>query len=275
MTLAVGVDIGATKTAAVLLDVADGRVVRRAQRPTPGSAAEVITACRSLIGEVAGEVAGADHPVGLAVCELVDLDGRIVDGWTIDFAGVDLPAAVAGLGRTTLESDVRAAAIAEARFGGASGSRAAVVVAAGTGISACLLIDGAPYRGAHGHALLLGAPLVQDDASGAAIARQARAAGLDPRDESAAMDAIRAEAGARLGTAIAWLINALDPDTVILGGGLAGVPAYASAAIDGARRAMEAIPGVDRLITVSALGPDAAAIGAALVAADGQVEQRG
>ena len=261
MTLAIGVDIGATKTAAVLVDVTDGRVVRRAQRPTPRRAAEVVMACRSLVGEMAD----ADHPVGLAVCELVDLGGHIVGGAAIDFAGVDLPTAVGG---ATLESDVRAAAIAEARFGRAFGSHAAVVVAAGTGVSACLLIDGEPYRGAHGHALLLGAPLVQREASGEAIARQARAAGVDPHDESAAMETIRAEAGTRLGTAIAWLINALDPDTVILGGGLAGVPAFASAAIDEARRAMESIPGVHRRIEVSALGPDAAAVGAALVAAD-------
>lgn len=261
MTLVVGIDIGATKTAAVLVDTTDGRVLHRAQRPTPGRAADVVTICRSLVGEVCG----ADRPVGLAVCELVDLDGRIVGGAAIDFAGVNLAAAVGG---ATLESDVRAAAIAEARFGAASGSHAAIVVAAGTGVSACLLIDGVPFRGAHGHALLLGAPLVQHEASGEAIARQARVAGLDPLEGSAAMEAIRAEAGTRLGTAIAWLINAVDPDTVILGGGLAGVPAFASAAIDQARRTMEAIPGVHRRIEVSALGPDAAAVGAALVAAD-------
>jgi glucokinase len=82
------------------------------------------------------------------------------------------------------------------------------------------------------------------------------------------MDAIRSSAGARLGVAIAWLINALDPDTVLLGGGLAAVPAFATAAIDSARRSMEPIPGVERRIAVSSLGPDAAAIGAALVAAD-------
>jgi glucokinase len=261
LTLAVGIDIGATKTAAVLVDVTDGRVVRRAQVPTPRLATEVVIACRSLVAEMAD----GDCPVGIAVCELVDLDGCIVGSATIDFDGIDLPSAVGG---EALESDVRAAAIAEARFGGASSSRAALVIAAGTGMSACLLIDGVPYRGTHGHALLLGAPLVQIEASGDAIARDARAAGLDPLAPSAAMDAIRSSAGARLGVAIAWLINALDPDTVLLGGGLAAVPAFATAAIDSARRSMEPIPGVERRIAVSSLGPDAAAIGAALVAAD-------
>lgn len=270
MRLAVGIDIGGTKIAAALVDVDSGRVLEATRRPTPDGPAEAVV--RQCL-EMAAVISTTRAPVGLAVCELVDLQGRIASADTVDLRDVDLAALFADVGPLVLESDVRAAALAEARFGAAAGAGAALVISAGTGISACLLVGGKPYRGAHGLALLVGAPPIEDHAGGAAIARRARALGLDPFADSDAMEDIRREAGEQLGVAIAWLVNALDPAVIIIGGGLAAVPTYASAAIASACRAMEQIPGIDRRIAVSTLGPDAAVIGAALVASEADDER--
>ena len=263
MRLAIGIDIGGTKTAAALVDVDAGRVLEATRRPTPFDSAEAVV--RQCL-EMARVVARTRTPVGLAVCELVDLQGRVASADTVDLRGFDLASVFAGVGPLVLESDVRAAALAEARFGAAAGVGVALVISAGTGISACLLIDGKPHRGAHGHALLVGAPPIQELVSGAAIARHAVALGVDPLADSDAMEVIRQEAGEGLGVAIAALVNALDPAIIIIGGGLAAVPTYASAAIAATTRSMEHIPGIKRRIMVSTLGPDAAVIGAALVA---------
>ena len=51
---------------------------------------------------------------------------------------------------TIIEADVRAAALAEALFGAGKPFRNFLYVTVGTGISCCLMLDGAPYLGAHG-----------------------------------------------------------------------------------------------------------------------------
>ena len=77
--------------------------------------------------------------------------------------------AFAAYGDVTIASDVRAAALAEARLGAARGSPTFLYVGVGTGISSTLFIDGRPYLGAHGHAIAF--------ASGATCAAEARDGG--------------------------------------------------------------------------------------------------
>ena len=137
----------------------------------------------------------------------------------------------------------------------------------GTGASACLVVDGRPYAGARGEAIVLGAPPVEAVASGPALAR---AAGLE-RAEDVLADPAHAPlvdaAAAALGSVLAVLANALDPSLVVLGGGLgarAGVPGARRAGVSGAPRvpAHSAAPG--RRLARSA--PDGGVVGAALVA---------
>lgn len=113
---------------------------------------------------------------------------------------------------------------------------------AGSGISSTLVLDGVAYAGAHGNAILLGAgpPDVEAVASGKALqakhgvpaAALARAADAG---DSSATHALR-DAGAALGQAIAFAVNLLDPEVVVLGGGLAlGSDVYRSTAQDAMR----------------------------------------
>ena len=263
-TLALGIDVGATKIAAGIVDTANGTLVegrRMPTRPERGGAA-VLRGCADLAAELGG---GGTLPVGVGLCELVDLEGRPASGDTVDWRGLDLSGAFRGAG-VVLESDVRAAALAEARFGVAQAVSPFLFVIVGSGASACLVVDGRPFRGAHGEALVLGAPPVERLAAGPALAR---AAGLERAEDVLADPAHAAlveAAAAELGRVLAVLVNALDPALVVLGGGLGANPEYCWR-VERACRSLHAYPRTPPLDVVPArLGADGGVLGAALCA---------
>jgi glucokinase len=264
MTLAVGIDVGGTKIAAGIVDVGSGRLLERAQVPTSperGGAA-VLADCAGL----AARLGSGELPVGVGICELVDLDGRPASGDTIEWRGLDLAAAI-DAPRLVLEADVRAAAVAEAAFGAGVGRSPFLFVIVGTGASVTLVLDGLPYRGARGEAITLGAPPVERVASGRALAR---AAGLDRAEDvlaDPAHAALVGAAAAELGQVLAVLANALDPAVIVLGGGLGAEPAFAGR-VEAACRSLLEYPSSPPLsVVTSALGADGGIVGAALCAA--------
>ena len=260
----VGIDVGGTKIAGGVVDTATGDVLERrlvATRKERGGPA-VLADCAAL----AAEVAGGELPVGIGLCELVDLEGRPASGDTVDWRMLDVAGAFGGAA-VTLEADVRAAALAEARFGAGAGVSPFLFAIVGTGASACLVVDGVPYRGARGEALVLGAPPVERVAAGPALAR---AAGVEHAEEVLA-DPARTElverAASELGRVLAVLVNALDPALVVLGGGLGSAPAYCER-VARACRSLQEYPRTPPLAVVpSSLGPAGGLIGAALSAA--------
>jgi len=263
VTVALGIDIGGTKIAAGVVDAATGSVLdrRRVQtRPERGGAA-VLGDCAALVAELGD----GRLPVGIGLCELVDLTGRPTSADTIDWRGVD-PATAIDAPRVVVESDLRAAARAEARFGRGAGASPFLFAMVGTGASACLVVDGRPYAGARGEALVLGAPPVEAVASGTALAR---AAGLERAEDVLADPALAPlvdAAATALGGALAVLANALDPSLVVLGGGLGAQRGF-SERVERACQALLAYPRIPPLPVVSStLGPDGGVVGAALVA---------
>ncbi len=263
-SLAIGIDVGGTKIAAGVVDTATGAVLERrlvATRKERGGPA-VLADCAAL----GSELAGGGLPVGIGLCELVDLEGRPASGDSVDWRMLDIPGAFGGAA-VTLEADVRAAALAEARFGAGAGVSPFLFGIVGTGASACLVLDGVPHRGARGEALVLGAPPVERVAAGPALAR---AAGVE-RAEDVLADPARTElverAASELGRVLAVLVNALDPALVVLGGGLGSAPAYCER-VARACRSLQEYPRTPPLAVVpSSLGPDGGLIGAALSAA--------
>ncbi len=169
-----------------------------------------------------------------------------------------------------LESDVRAAALAEAGFGAGVGQSPFLFAIVGTGASVCLVVDGVPYAGARGHAITLGAPPVERVASGRALAL---AAGAE-RAEDVILDPTHAglvdAAAAELGRVLAVLANALDPAVIVLGGGLGTDPAFREL-VEAACRPLLEYPSTPALgVVASALGRDGGIVGAAMrAAADG------
>ena len=165
MTLAIGIDVGGTKIAAGIVDISSGEVEERCEIPTGAArpARTVLADCVALADELAQGHGGL--PIGLGVCELVDRDGRTRSAVTLDWRDTDLAAAFGPLGRVTIESDVRAAAVAEARFGAGRGVDELLYVTVSTGISHCLALEGRAYAGARGNAICTGAPMLELTAS--------------------------------------------------------------------------------------------------------------
>ncbi len=245
---AVGIDVGGTKIAAGLVELATGDVLERRQQPTDPArgGAAVLDDCAAL----ARELGEGRLPVGIGLCEIVDLDGHARSAETVDWRSLDVSAAI-GAPRVTLESDVRAAARAEARFGAGAGRSPFLYVIVGTGASCCLVVDGEPFMGSRGAAVVLGAPPVESLASGRAIERGARIE----------------EAASALGQTVAVLANALDPRLIVLGGGLGGDVGFRER-VAARVRELWAYPYEPALELVgSQLGADGGIIGAALAAA--------
>jgi glucokinase len=262
--MALGIDVGGTKIAAAAVDTRDGALLGRtvvATRPERGGEV-VLRECIALAERIC-----AAHPctaVGLGVCELVDRAGRTTSAETLDWRALDLAPAFAHLAPATVCSDVRAAALAEARLGAGAGHDPLLYVTVGTGVSCCLVVDGAPLVGARGNAIVLGAPPVELTASGLALSR--RTAGRPPVDARAQQ--LLAEAAAEIGACLAVLVNALDPAALVVGGGLGLAPGFR----EGVERALRPLvyAASTRALPVlpAGLGADAGVVGAALAAAD-------
>lgn len=262
---AIGIDVGGTKIAAAVVDTSTGVLLDRRRIPTlpQRGGPAVLADCAAL----AAELAGGRLPVGIALCELVDLEGRPASGDTVDWRGLDVAGEI-GAPAVFVESDVRAAALAEARLGAAVGVTPFLHVVVGTGASACLVIEGRPYAGARGEALVLGAPPVEGVASGPALARAARLERAEDVLADPSHVAVVDDAAAELGSVLAVLANALDPALVVLGGGLGTAPAF-RARVERALQERVAYPRVPPLEVVgSSLGTDGGVVGAALLAAD-------
>jgi glucokinase len=255
---AVGLDIGGTKIAAGVVLWPSGKIVHRIAiptRPARGGKAvlkDTMNIAVTLLDWAKSrdiEVSG----IGAGVAELVDGEGNVTSDQTIRWRRTPVRRELSGIAPAHVESDVRAAALAEAIFGSGKGSRIFVYVTVGTGISYCLVQDGRPFRGAHGNAIAFASsplsttcehcgtrlhPILEEFASGPAIARRYAQDRRSPknvqpresvcaegvfrraaRGERAAMKIV-ASAGEALGVSTAFLVNVLDPELVVVGGGL-------------------------------------------------------
>jgi len=205
-----------------------------------------------------------------------------------------------------MDDDANCAALAEATRGAAAQSSVAVLIVVGTGIGGGIVLDGVPYRGAHSAAGEVGHIVVDRDgpvcscghagcfealASGPALAKRGKTAmlagsaailsdivGGDPeavdpahtlqaaeRGDPGALAAVE-ETGYYLGLGVAAVANMLDPDVIVLGGGLGRTPAMLVFARRGVKE--HCIAPTDQLVRVeiAQLGDDAGLWGAALLA---------
>jgi glucokinase len=249
---AIGVDIGGTKCAAGLVRLDEGRVIARceqATRPERGGIAvlnDIIALTASLQNE-AKRLSVQPASIGIGICELVSRDGRVLSEATVRWQDRLVHEKLATMSLPVqIDADVRAGARAEALYGAGRDAHSFVYVTVGTGISACLVIGAKPYAGARGltgtfassNGLIPGTdgqlhagPPLESFASGPALA--ARFAETRSDFQGAATEVLRlaasgnshaknivATAGAALGASIANLVNILDPETVVIGGGL-------------------------------------------------------
>jgi glucokinase len=296
--LVLGIDIGGTKTAVGAVDSA-GRVLatRRAATPAGAGREAVLDTAARLAREVIDAVDRPVLAVGVGAPGVVDARRGVVlsatdlvTGW----AGTPVARALADrLGLpVAVDNDVRAAAVGEARHGAGRGAALALVVAVGTGIGGALLRDGVLLPGASGVAGHLGhLPVAGADgrvcscgrtdhleavAAGPAILRAAADRGLAAgstaevvalagTDDRAA--AVVTEAATALGRCLGGLVNLLDPDAVVLAGGVA---AAGDAWWQPLRRAFqgELLAPASPALVAAQLGSDAGIVGAGALAVD-------
>lgn len=268
-----GIDIGATKIAAAIVDTTSGSVLTTETIPTPADGGRsVADACASLANRLTAgfEVQG----IGVGICEVVGRDEEIRSAATIIVTRVELVDALGRFGHVTIQSDVRAGAVAEAKHGAGRGLDCFLFVNAGSGISSCLMLGEAPYLGANGAAILLGAaPLnAESRAGGVGIARAYGTDSAAAVDEAAASGDTRAlvllkEGGAALGEAVGFAVNLLDPQAIVVGGGLAlHSNVYWTSFESRLRATISPSPARDVQIERAELGDHAAVVGAALAA---------
>jgi glucokinase len=189
---AIGLDIGGTKIAAGVVLWPSGEILHRTIIPTkPARGGEAVLKDTQDLARQLHEwsrqqgiqVAG----IGAGVAELVDCDGNVTSSCTIHWRGVPVQQRLSEIAPAQVESDVRAAAVAEAVFGAGRGCRLFTYVTVGTGISSCLMQDGQPFKGAKGNAITLSSsplstvcthcgaklrPVLEEFASGPAIAKR-------------------------------------------------------------------------------------------------------
>ena len=201
----------------------------------------------------------------------------------------------------SFENDVNLAAIGERWRGHGRDASSFVYLWVGTGVGMGLVLDGELYRGTHGAAgeiayLPLGAAdphdrairrrgSFEETASAAAIVRSAQDLGMAPpltpkkifaaarKGDPLAAAAVEAE-GARLALGIAAIAPVVDPELVILGGGIGG---NGDLLVEPIELELRSISPFFPRIVVSELGGDAVlhgAVSTALDAARGRVFSR-
>jgi fructokinase len=253
---AIGVDLGGTKIEAIVLD-AQGASLWRERVPTPAGD------YRAILATVAALVRAAEQATGQAGCTVgVGTPGSATRGGVIKNANStclngqplqsDLAAA---LGRPVrVANDANCLALSEATDGAAAGAAVSFSVILGTGIGAGIVANGklltgpnglagewghnplpwprederdGPrcYCGRHGCAetWLSGPGLARDHAAHGGQVLTAREIGERAAAGDTACEASLQRYESRLARGLAQVINLLDPDVIVLAGGVSGL----------------------------------------------------
>lgn len=296
--VAIGIDLGGTKTAFGTVG-ADGVVLDRHEIPTLAQvggealARETAAGAQVLIArarERGQEVVG----IGIGSAGVIGAQGEVITAANVikDWGGTPLAAIVSeatGL-PTRAVNDVHAHGLGEAAAGAARSAQTSLMVAFGTGVGGCYISSGQPMVGQHflaGHVGHFSSPLaagldcpcggrehVEAIAAGPAIHRLYLRLGGDPSSPDTRDVAARAAAGEALaieaietsaraaGVALGDLANILDPELIVVSGGVPNIgpiwweaarKAYAQAALGQAKTTP---------IVAAQLGSDAPLVGA-------------
>jgi fructokinase len=289
---AIGIDLGGTKIEGVVLD-GSGGVVERVRVPT-----ERERGYEHIVGRVAAVVArlrplAPAARIGVGTPGSLARDGTLKNSNTTCLNGRPLAADLAArLGAPVrLENDANCFALAEALHGAGRGHRFVFGVILGTGVGGGLVYDGRLWTGPQHvagewghHAIDPAGPVcycgrrgcVETMLSGPALEAAYRAASGQATSASdvatraavgdATASAVLAHYLDRFGRALANVVDILDPDVVVLGGGLSNLEVLYGPG----REAVARYVFNDELATPivrHALGDSAGVIGAALLVA--------
>jgi fructokinase len=253
-----GIDLGGTKIEVAAL-APSGQIVLRERTPTPrGDYEATVKAIRDLVTNAESKL-GARGTVGVAIPGTISAKtGLVKNANSTKLIGHPLDKDLsAALGRAVrLANDANCFALSEASDGAAAGKSVVFGIIAGTGVGGGVVVNGKIITGAHsiggewGHNPLPGARAdetpgpqcycgkhgcIEAWCSGPFFEAQFEAATgrkLSARDIAAAAENGDAQAKAvmerwldRFARSIATLVNILDPDTIVFGGGLSNIEA--------------------------------------------------
>ncbi|MEV7323265.1 ROK family transcriptional regulator [Streptomyces sp. NPDC093970] len=286
----IGAEVGVDHLSVCAVDLRGevrARAVRhganRGRAPKP-----VVQELTALVRQVVAdaEVEGL-WPAGLAVAVpgLVARDGHtVVHAPNLDWHGTDLRALLPADLPPTVDNEANFGALAELWLGDATPPDF-LHVSAEIGIGAAVVVDGRLLRGKRGFAGELGHVPVHPDGPRCACGGRGcleqyageeavlRAAGLEPRGDAVGVLAQRAgedhegarraleDAGRALGIALTGAVNLLDPETVVLGGALAGLAPWLLPSLR--NELADRTTGPACPVTVSRLGSEGPLLGAA------------
>jgi fructokinase len=306
--LRIGIDLGGTKIEGWALGPGPSPVARH-RIPSPrGDYAATIDAVRGLVERLEAE-AGGRGTVGVGIPGAISPATGLVKNanstWLIGQPfDRDLAAALSRPVRVA--NDANCLALSEAVDGAGAGARVVFGVILGTGAGGGLAIDGQPLTGANaiagewGHnplprprdgerpgpdcycgrqgcieAFLSGPGLARDyaDAGGGAVGEALDAADIAKRAEGGEAEAQAALArhAERLARALASVVNIVDPDVIVLAGGLSQIAGLCEA-VTGQWAAHIFSDRVDTRLTLAAHGDASGVRGAAWLWAEDEAE---
>jgi glucokinase len=310
-----GIDIGGTNIKFGLFD-ADGQVLHRQRQPT--LAQKGAAPLMHLVGNIGEDLLLSAAEEELEVLSLgVGTPGAVdfrtgqvigtcpnIDGWQGTEIGrtlserLNLPVYV--------DNDVHAMALAESRFGAASGYDSVVCVTVGTGVGGAVIINGQLWRGANYAAGELGHMSIKFDSdvvhggmpgsieaycSSSALVGRIKArlqqeftpafetvldGNIDNltirkmftaiRKHDAMAQAMLDETAEYLGFGLAGVVNLLNPEVVVIGGGVADGGGGFVEAVSAKIKELAFPAAVEKLkVRKASLGNDAGFIGAGLL----------
>jgi fructokinase len=251
----IGIDLGGTKIEAVALDDAGHELARR-RVPTPRH--DYDGTLEAIAGQVAAmeAAAGGRGSVGIGMPGAISpATGLVKNANSTWLNGRPLREDLtARLGRPVrLENDANCFVLSEATDGAAAGAEVVFGVILGTGVGGGVVVRGRPLTGANavagewGHNPLpaprdeerpgpacycgrrgcietfLSGPALEADAAGLGARRPAADIVAAAAAGDVAAEAALARYEDRLARSLAGIINVLDPDAIVLGGGLSQI----------------------------------------------------
>jgi len=296
----VGLDVGGTSIKGAVV-APSGEVLATRRWPTPRAdgpaavASAVAAAALEIVDLARCTPGGAPAAVGIASLGLVDTSaGVAVQSTNVGWSNVPLVQIVAGRVDlpVVLVHDIAAAAAAEAAQLPGKSRNNCLFVAIGTGVGGSPVLGGKPVRGAHGRAGEIGHIPVRGGtercgcgqtgcletlASGRAIARAYRARTHDDTPTTAAHVAAAAARGDSAATevwsracealaeALATYSILMDPEVVVVGGGLSLAGRQLLDPVRAGFTARLALPGAPEILAAR-LGDQGGVRGAAIAA---------
>lgn len=297
MQALIGIDVGGTNLRFALVRE-DGSILERRRTATCRTAPLFLQQLSDGIGFLAGRAASAGCTiagVGVGMPGLISPSGYVHSSVNLPYCeGISLSSEISRMTGLPVKvgNDANASAAGENCFGAGREFPSFLMITLGTGVGGGLVLAGRLWTGSDGFAGEFGHITIEHDghpcpcgnrgcveqyASATAIVASAKASGCWPADRitaeslaAAASDGDRnaaslfEKAGRALGIAAADVVNLLNLDAVILGGGVSASYPLLSVPMDKEMRSRAFGPSVRRVkIVKGELGEDAGVLGAA------------